>query len=99
MRNLRLFKNDIRESLTRTPWWLIPLIYVPLATFQIYSCIDAFSIPMAAVIIFLGFFSWTFVEYVLHRFMFHCEDLGFFPRNTKVYALHFLVHGIHHAFP
>lgn len=39
------------------------------------------------------------MEYILHRFLFHMEDQVYFPRHPKFYAFHFLVHGIHHAFP
>ena len=27
------------------------------------------------------------------------EDYFYFPKHPKFYAIHFLVHGIHHAFP
>jgi 4-hydroxysphinganine ceramide fatty acyl 2-hydroxylase len=31
--------------------------------------------------------------------LFHSEDHVYFPRHSKFYAIHFLTHGIHHAFP
>jgi sterol desaturase/sphingolipid hydroxylase (fatty acid hydroxylase superfamily) len=45
-----------------------------------------------------GVFIWTFGEYILHRFLFHGEDY-WLPNNPKFLASHFLMHGIHHAFP
>lgn len=81
-----------------TPWWLIPIFWIPIISYQLY-CINNVASPIMISTIIFGFISWTFIEYCLHRFLFHCEDLGLFPRNTKVYAIHFLVHGIHHAFP
>lgn len=46
----------------------------------------------------LGLFFWTIVEYVFHRFGFHGED-KYLADSTLAFALHFLIHGIHHAFP
>lgn len=47
---------------------------------------------------FLGLLFWTLSEYVLHRFLFHGEDV-WLPDNKYFFVLHFLIHGIHHAFP
>lgn len=41
---------------------------------------------------------WSFSEYVLHRFLFHSEDY-WLPNHYIAIANHFLLHGIHHAFP
>lgn len=48
-----------------------------------------------------GIFFWGLGEYVLHRFVFHGEDTWMrnVPLNGPVYAFHFMIHGIHHAFP
>lgn len=50
---------------------------------------------------FVGFLTWTLAEYLVHRFVFHCEDtwLHYVPHNSTTYVLHFIIHGIHHAFP
>lgn len=45
-----------------------------------------------------GLLMWTFMEYMLHRFLFHAED-KWLPRGNLAMASHFLFHGIHHAFP
>ena len=39
-------------------------------------------------------FTWTFVEYTLHRFVFHYE----FSSKTGQ-TVHFLIHGVHHEWP
>jgi sterol desaturase/sphingolipid hydroxylase (fatty acid hydroxylase superfamily) len=41
-----------------------------------------------------GFLTWTFVEYVLHRWFFHTR-----PRTPGQIRAHFLAHGIHHLDP
>lgn len=40
---------------------------------------------------------WTLLEYGLHRFLFHIDDL--LPDANWALVLHFLLHGIHHYLP
>lgn len=42
----------------------------------------------------LGILIWTFVEYTMHRWVFHYE-----PRSNWGKQLHFLLHGVHHDYP
>mmetsp|Transcript_39096 Transcript_39096/g.59625 ORF Transcript_39096/g.59625 Transcript_39096/m.59625 type:complete len:175 (-) Transcript_39096:36-560(-) len=63
------------------------------------SVSDEMSFDFKIFLYVFGVVFWSFAEYCLHRFMFHCEDLSLFPKFSKFYAIHFLVHGIHHAFP
>lgn len=46
---------------------------------------------------FLGNFIWTILEYAMHRFLFHLDDLV--PDYPVFLTLHFLLHGIHHYMP
>jgi len=50
------------------------------------------------ITILLGVFFWTLSEYFLHRFIFHGEET-WLPDKKWAYLTHFLLHGIHHAFP
>ena len=49
----------------------------------------------------VGIACWTFGEYFLHRFLFHGEDywLKYAKKSNVILTFHFLIHGIHHAFP
>ena len=40
-----------------------------------------------------GVLLWTFLEYMLHRFLFHMEPP---PNNKVLIGLHFVLHGQHH---
>ena len=80
-----------------TPWWGILVAYAPLI-FSYYWCQEGTRTENITVVI-LGALFWTVLEYVLHRFLFHMEDQFYFLKNPKFYSIHFLVHGIHHAFP
>lgn len=95
-RDLILFENKFLEFFTMTPWYAIPLGWGPLI---IYFYMQSECSHIANVILLLaGVFFWTFGEYTLHRFIFHSEDY-WLPNHPKVLAHHFMIHGIHHAFP
>jgi dihydroceramide fatty acyl 2-hydroxylase len=48
-----------------------------------------------ALLCFLGgMLLWTFAEYWIHRAIFHYE-----PKSQWGQRLHFLIHGVHHAYP
>ena len=47
--------------------------------------------------VFIGNFLWTLLEYMLHRFLFHIDEL--LPDHPMAILLHFLLHGIHHYVP
>ena len=52
---------------------------------------------LTIVTVFFGIFKWTLIEYILHRFLFHSEE--YLPNHRLAFFCHFLLHGIHHAFP
>jgi 4-hydroxysphinganine ceramide fatty acyl 2-hydroxylase len=99
-RDLRIFESNFLEFFSRTPWYVIPIFWFPLITFFVhfgYSRLEQKSIIFAAFLFTCGFFSWTLVEYILHRFLFHFDER--LPRSNFGYSAHFLIHGIHHGFP
>ena len=96
MRDIVLFDNPLCEWLTRTPWYIVPIAWVPMVAYYLME--SPCSWIMNGLLVFLGLFIWTLTEYVLHRFFFHAEDY-WLPKNPKIFAYHFLIHGIHHAFP
>ena len=46
---------------------------------------------------FFGNLMWTLLEYLLHRFLFHVDEM--LPDRPVFLVLHFLTHGIHHFLP
>lgn len=103
----RFFTSDYLEPLSRTYWYVVPLVWVPIAAFLIYDSFNRFKLAhdtATAAIPFVlgryfttGVFLWTLVEYTLHRFLFHIEK--YLPNHPKALAIHFLVHGVHHFLP
>lgn len=88
---VQMFKSQWFEVLSRTPFYLIPLIYLPLGAFALYQVgISVLSLEWVVC----GFAFWTFSEYFLHRFFFHWTPPGKIGER-----LHFIYHGVHHDFP
>ncbi len=92
----KLFDNKILDLLTRTHPAIILGMYIPLCAFLLwyfYNYIEP-SIAALAGVFFIGLFSWTFFEYILHRYVFHFV-------NDKEWAqrFHYFVHGVHHEYP
>ncbi|XP_051136159.1 dihydroceramide fatty acyl 2-hydroxylase FAH2-like [Andrographis paniculata] len=93
----RFFHNGALEFLTRTPWWMIPLVWLPVAWWFVSSSLnytDIISPYHVAAATAAGVLGWTLLEYSLHRFVFHMRTNGYWG-NT----VHYLFHGCHHKHP
>ena len=99
-RDLRMFTSDFIENyFSKTPWYMVPIAWLPMNIWFISNMTA--STPFNIFMIIFGIVSWGFAEYILHRFVFHGEDT--WMRNVKcnntIFTFHFMIHGIHHAFP
>ncbi|KAI6229026.1 Fatty acid 2-hydroxylase [Aphelenchoides fujianensis] len=110
--SLRLFGSNFLEGLTRTKWWVIPMVWMPLVAFFAISGLHSFVnalgkffhsnwSPMkgsilAGLLFFVGALAWTLLEYALHRGVFHWKPD---PQSYNQITLHFLLHGLHHKTP
>lgn len=92
----QLFKSPVLEKLSRTH------ISIPLSIFFIYSSSlmywsithTALSAAVTIGMFTLGFVSFTWVEYMAHRYLFHMST------STKSREkLQYTIHGVHHEFP
>ncbi|XP_047308489.1 dihydroceramide fatty acyl 2-hydroxylase FAH1-like [Impatiens glandulifera] len=91
----RFFENDFWEFLTKTHWWAIPLIWLPVVCwFSLKSFWLGRTPPQIAILLVSGIFLWTLMEYSLHRFLFHIKTKSYWG-NTA----HYLLHGCHHKHP
>ncbi|XP_028772926.1 dihydroceramide fatty acyl 2-hydroxylase FAH2 isoform X1 [Neltuma alba] len=91
----RFFKSDFMEFLTRTVWWAVPAIWLPVVCYSIsVSARKGLAPSHVALLVILGLCIWTLAEYTLHRFLFHIKTSSYWG-NT----LHYLVHGCHHKHP
>ena len=78
-------------------WWVIPAFWLPIISFFLLQYAPAFPLLTAVKLFALGMFYWTFVEYTLHRFVFHLD--AHTPDVPKALSMHFLLHGVHHKVP
>jgi sterol desaturase/sphingolipid hydroxylase (fatty acid hydroxylase superfamily) len=90
----RMFDSDFADFFSRTPWWTVLLIWIPIVLgFLAYA---AFGIhihwPILILQMFAGLTTWTLTEYWLHRTVFHWE-----PDNAIGKRFHFIIHGCHHT--
>jgi len=93
----QLFRNQALEKLTHTH------IAVPISIFILFSLFLlslAFAYtPLGTLTILLlflaGIFSFTLVEYLMHRYLYHIHS----AYNKKIRRLQYLMHGVHHEFP
>jgi sterol desaturase/sphingolipid hydroxylase (fatty acid hydroxylase superfamily) len=91
-----LFRNPILEKLSRTH------ISIPLTIFAIFSTSllywsvthTTLSAGSTIALFFLGFISFTLVEYLVHRYVYHIDTHSEWRRRFQYKA-----HGVHHEFP
>ncbi|NNF01173.1 MAG: fatty acid hydroxylase [Bacteroidia bacterium] len=92
----QLSKNSLLESLTKTH------ISVPLTIFFGASfiislfCLWMFEITTSQLLLIyaIGFVSFTLIEYIVHRFVFHMNTYNAFRTRMQ-----YLIHGVHHEYP
>ncbi|KAN0065945.1 fatty acid alpha-hydroxylase [Thecaphora frezii] len=121
----RLFGPDVLEMFTRTPWYVVPVVWVPVAATIFYRAVTQFAVRNLAAHLertaagdsaspldpsiwsvsvsqtlacwAVGVVIWTLLEYTLHRFLFHIDNM--LPDRPLFLTLHFLLHGVHHYLP
>ena len=94
--SVRMFKSDFLENLSKVHFSVPLFIFIPVIGLCVYktTIIDSIDFTKFFVLFFAGLFCWTFVEYALHRFIFH-----FVPNKPWALRLHFIFHGVHHDYP
>ncbi|CAH2041042.1 unnamed protein product [Thlaspi arvense] len=95
----RFFESDFWEFLTKTEWYVIPLIWLPVVCWCISKSVwMGHTLPEIVLMVAFGIFIWTLLEYSLHRFLFHIQTKSYWlvlVGNT----IHYLLHGCHHKHP
>ncbi|XP_074283431.1 dihydroceramide fatty acyl 2-hydroxylase FAH1-like [Silene latifolia] len=91
----RFFQSDFCELLTRTVWWAVPTVWLPVVCWCISMSVKlGHTLNEILLMVGFGIFVWTFTEYTLHRYLFHFK--------TKTYwgnTAHYFLHGYHHKHP
>ena len=94
--SVRVFDNRILESLTHVHPLTPLLLWGPLVLWLIWRSFAVHHLPVVTVaaVAILGLLTWSLIEYVLHRYLFHLRPAG--PFRAR---LQFVIHGLHHADP
>ncbi|XP_061577143.1 fatty acid 2-hydroxylase [Cololabis saira] len=112
-RPIRLFGNPFMEASTKTSWYWVLVVWLPVVFYFCWYCYTTLakgttrivlfadlSVPihkyMFPVFFMLGWILWSFIEYCIHRFVFHMKPPA---HNYYLIMLHFLLHGQHHKSP
>lgn len=92
----RMFKNNFLDFMSRIHPYSPLVVYLPIIGWWIYLCIFETSygiLPQLGMAL-IGIFAWTFMEYFIHRFVFHYQ-----PTSKIGKRIHFITHGVHHDYP
>jgi len=91
-----LFESKILDVFSRVHWFVPVLLFLPVIIYFSYKYLAVVKGSLLSFILYfvLGFFLWTIVEYLFHRFVFH-----HYPKNRFGQKVHFIIHGVHHAYP
>lgn len=92
----RLYKNIFIEKIMRSPFWIPQYMWILISAGFIWYSFFKTSMSAAQILItgFIGFFVWTFMEYIVHRFLYHTEVDSESFANFQMDA-----HGNHHLYP
>jgi sterol desaturase/sphingolipid hydroxylase (fatty acid hydroxylase superfamily) len=92
----KLFSSPILEKLSRTH------IAVPITLFLLYALVlgiwnvqhTNLAAGTTVILFFAGWLTFTWVEYLVHRHIFHLETYNQWRTNFQ-----YTVHGVHHDYP
>lgn len=92
----QLFKNPILEKLTHTHISLPLIIFSVISIALVYYGIieKGFETPEMVLLFFGGLAFFTFVEYIMHRYLYHIPATS--ERKQKI---SYTMHGVHHDYP
>jgi 4-hydroxysphinganine ceramide fatty acyl 2-hydroxylase len=93
---VRMFKSDFMEFLSHVHPATPLVLYLPVVGYMLYLAFWQSQLSILAVVglFLLGVLIWTFVEYIIHRYIFHYQ-----PKTAFGKQLHYIIHGVHHDYP
>ena len=68
----------IMQFLTRTVWWAVPTIWLPVVCYFLSRSIAmGHTASEMTIMVLFGMLVWTLLEYTLHRFLFHIKTKSY----------------------
>ncbi len=92
----KMFESAIMEKITRTSIYVPVTMHTLIAIGFLYFSFTRTEYFTWQIIIlfFAGWLTWTFAEYIVHRFGYHTKTT-----NKTWLRIQYLAHGIHHQYP
>ncbi|HVZ38213.1 MAG TPA: sterol desaturase family protein [Candidatus Kapabacteria bacterium] len=93
---VRMFESNFMEFFSHVHPSTPLVVYLPVMGYMFYRAfaIDHLEAASVAGLFVGGVLSWSFIEYILHRFVFHYQ-----PKSEWGKRFHFILHGVHHDYP
>lgn len=94
--SIRIFENEWMEKTTHVHP-IVPLcLWGPVVLLLYYRSFAVLGLPVASVAAMsaAAIVSWTLIEYMMHRWVFH-----FRPEGKVQERIQYFIHGLHHADP
>ncbi|HJT81964.1 MAG TPA: sterol desaturase family protein [Chthoniobacterales bacterium] len=93
---VRMFQSNFMEFFSHVHPATPAILYGPVILLMLYLAFVHKQLSVLAVLAFfvLGVLSWTLLEYIIHRYVFHYQ-----PKTRWGKMLHFIMHGVHHDYP
>ena len=93
---VRMFESNFMEFFSHVHPATPVILYGPIIALMLYLAFVQKGLSFLAVLGFfvIGVLTWTLLEYVIHRYVFHYE-----PKTRVGKLLHFIMHGVHHDHP
>lgn len=93
---VRMFESNFMEFFSHVHPATPLILYGPIIALMLYLAFVQKGLSFLAVLGFfvIGVLTWTLLEYVIHRYVFHYE-----PKTRVGRLLHFIMHGVHHDYP
>ncbi len=91
-----MFENKFLDFFSRVHFTIPILIFLPVILYFSYQSFFVVNLSWFSLLglFLIGIFTWTVFEYATHRFIFHYHPTSDFGKKV-----HFIFHGIHHAYP
>lgn len=92
----RMFENPVLERVSRTHISIPITMFLGFGAYCLYLGITTTVIGFVTAVLLIlgGFLGFTFVEYLMHRYLYHME-----PDTKLKDKIQYSVHGVHHDYP
>ena len=93
---VRMFESNFMEFFSHVHPATPVILFGPIIALMLYLAFVQKGLSFLTVLGFfvIGVLTWTLLEYVIHRYVFHYE-----PKTRVGKLFHFIMHGVHHDYP